>query len=95
MNDTSDIPKYSCALSEKNFFRKTFVQYVTAWLVRLWTYKNAEKKNKLFDGEENTYKHRQKRTKNEYCVNPPKPDVLLRIPRPWTRIEPGFHNQQI
>ena len=30
----------------KNFFRKTFVRYVTVcWLVWIWTYKNADKKN--------------------------------------------------
>ena len=34
----------------KNFFRKTLVQYVTVWLMRIWTYKNADdiKKQVLF-----------------------------------------------
>ena len=26
----------------KKSFRKTFVQYVTVWLMRIWTYKNAD-----------------------------------------------------
>ena len=28
----------------KNFFRTTFVQYVTVWFVWIWTYKNADEK---------------------------------------------------
>ena len=35
------VPVYSFT---KNFFRKTFGQYVKGWLVRIWTYKNADKK---------------------------------------------------
>ena len=54
-------------LFAKIFFRKTFVQYVTIWLGRIWTYKNATKTDILFHGEEKTLR---KPTKNEYCVNP-------------------------
>ena len=32
----------------KKFFRKRFVQYVTVWLVRIWTYKNADEKAHTF-----------------------------------------------
>ena len=32
---------YPCA---KKNFGTTFVQYVTVWLVRIWTYKNADEK---------------------------------------------------
>ena len=28
----------------KKSFLKTFVQYVTVWLTRIWTYKNADEK---------------------------------------------------
>ena len=39
----------------KGVFRTTFVQYVTAWLVRIWTYKNADEKgHKLVHGEAKT-----------------------------------------
>ena len=37
----------------KNFFRKTFVQYVTVWLVRIWTYKNADVKAHIFSRSKN------------------------------------------
>ena len=50
----------------KNFFPKTFVQYVTVWVVRRWTYKKRMKKRILFHGEQN----RKKTDKNGYCVNP-------------------------
>ena len=40
-------------------FRKTFVQYVTVWLVRIWTYKNADEKSIVFH-EEKTHKRERK-----------------------------------
>ena len=49
----------------KNFFRKTFVQFVTAWLVRIWTYKNADEKSHTFSRRsKNAKKNGPKRTKN-------------------------------
>ena len=42
--------------------------YVIVWLVRIWTHKNAEEKNKVFHGEE---KNVLTRTKSGYCVNSP------------------------
>ena len=45
----------------KNFFRKSFVQYGTVWLVQIWTSKNAdEKEHILFQGEEKMHKNGQK-----------------------------------
>ena len=41
----------------KKFFRTTFVQYVTVWLVRIWTYKNADEK-------EHTCSRRSENVKN-------------------------------
>ena len=32
----------------KKIFVKTFVQYVTVWLVQIWTYKNADEKEHTF-----------------------------------------------
>ena len=52
----------------KNFFRKTFLRYVTVWLVRIWTYKNADEKEYCFSWRR---KNVQKRTKNRYRVIPP------------------------
>ena len=46
--------------SAKENFRKTFVQYVTVWLVRIWTYKNADEKEPSFSWRR---KNVQKRTK--------------------------------
>ena len=43
----------------KKFFRKTFVQYVTVWFVRIWTYKNADEKSAYF------VKEKQKRKKTD------------------------------
>ena len=40
----------------KNFFRKIFVQYVTVWLVRIWTYKNADEKAHTFSRSKNVKK---------------------------------------
>ena len=42
------------------FFRNTFVQYVTVWLVRIWAYKNADEKEHTFSWRT---KNVQKRTK--------------------------------
>ena len=44
----------------KKGFPKPFVQYVTVWLVRIWTHKNADEKNIVFHGEEKTYKRKRK-----------------------------------
>ena len=54
--------KKSCAPSEKIFYRKTFVQYVTLWLVRI--YKNADEKEHTF-----YWKEKKKKDKSGYCVN--------------------------
>ena len=68
MNDKSDISKYSCTPFQK-IFRKTFVQHVTVWFVRIWTYKNADETSYIFSRRSRNVK---KRTKNSwaYCVNP-------------------------
>ena len=55
----------------KKFFRKTFVQYVTVWLVRIWTHKNADEKAHTLSRRSKNVKKRTKRTKNGYCVNSP------------------------
>ena len=54
----------------ENFFRETFVQYVTVWLVRIWISKNADEKAYTFSRRG---KKRRKRTKNgyRYCVSSP------------------------
>ena len=52
----------------KKFFWKTFVQYVTDWLVWIWTYKNADEKAHTFSRRS---KNVQKLTKNGYCLNSP------------------------
>ena len=45
MNDESDILKTVQDPYTMNFFRKTYVQYLTVRLVRIWTYKMGTKKN--------------------------------------------------
>ena len=52
----------------QKFFRITFVQYVTVWLVRIWTNENADKEDHTLSWRR---KNVQKRTKNRYGVNPP------------------------
>ena len=42
----------------KKFFWKTFVQYVTVWLVRIWTYKNADEKAHTFSRRSKNVKKR-------------------------------------
>ena len=44
----------------KNFFRKTFVQYVTVWLVRIWTHKNADEKADTLSRRSKNVKKRTK-----------------------------------
>ena len=44
----------------KKLFRKTFVQYVTVWLVRIWTYKNADEKSHTFSRRSKNVKNRTK-----------------------------------
>ena len=46
-------------LYKKNF-RKAFVQYVTVWLVRIWTYKNADEKAHTFSRRSKNVKKRTK-----------------------------------
>ena len=60
MKDKSDISKQSCTPLQKNFFGKTFVQYVTVWLVRIWTYKNADEKAHTFSRRSKNVKKRTK-----------------------------------
>ena len=48
----------------KKFFRKTCVQIVTLWLVRILTHKNADEK-------EHTVSLRRKTDKSGYYVNSP------------------------
>ena len=67
MNDKSDISKQSGTPLQKFFFRKSFVQCLTVWLVRIWTYKNADEKAHTFSRSKTV----KKRTKNGYCVNSP------------------------
>ena len=52
-------------------FELNFYLYTTVYLVRIWIYKNADKKahTVLFQEEAKTQK--KKRTINEYCVNSP------------------------
>ena len=52
----------------KIFFRKTFVQYVTVWLVRTWTHKHEDEKAHTLSRRNKNVK---KRTKNGYCVKSP------------------------
>ena len=55
MNDQSDISNhYGAVFSLQKFFWKAFVQYVTVWFVRIWTYKNVDEKEHIvcFHGEE-------------------------------------------
>ena len=44
----------------KTFFRKTLVQYVTVWLVRIWTYENADEKSHSFSWRSINVKKRTK-----------------------------------
>ena len=46
----------------QNCFWKTFVQYVTVWLVRIWTHKNADEKHSFSWKRKNL----QTRTKSGY-----------------------------
>ena len=56
MTDESDISKLSCTPLCKKIFEKTYVKYVTVWLVRIWTYKNADEKEHSFSWRK-TYKN--------------------------------------
>ena len=49
-------------------FEQNFHLYITVYLVRIWTYKNANEKAHTFSRRS---KNGQKRTKNGYCVNSP------------------------
>ena len=44
----------------KKIFRKTFVQYVTVWLVRIWTHKNADEKAHTLSRRRKNVKKRTK-----------------------------------
>ena len=44
----------------KNIFPKTFVQYVTVWLVRIWTHKNADEKAHTLSWRSKNVKKRTK-----------------------------------
>ena len=50
---------------EISLFEQNLDQYVAVYLVRKWTYTNAEEKAHIFFKKQKT----KKRTKNEYCVN--------------------------
>ena len=56
---------------------KALVLYVTVWLGRKRTYKNADE---MKHEEINANENEQKRTKNGYCVNP-----SLQILTSWRR----------
>ena len=58
-SDESDFSKYGCNSLPK-LFSEPFVQYVTIWLVRIWTYKNVVEKEHTFSCRR---KNVQKRTK--------------------------------
>ena len=63
MNNKSDLIFQNRALPlYKNFFQKTFVQYVTVRLVRIRTYKNAYEKEQTFPWRR---KNAQKRRKSD------------------------------
>ena len=49
-------------------FEQNFYLYITVYLVRIWTYKNADEKAHTFSRRSKNVK---KRTKNGYCVNSP------------------------
>ena len=44
----------------KNFFRSTFVQHVTVWSVRIWTYKNGDEKGHTCSRRSKNVKKRTK-----------------------------------
>ena len=44
----------------KNFFRKTFVQYVTVWLLRIWTHENTDEKAHTLSKRSKNVKKRTK-----------------------------------
>ena len=53
-------------------FEQTFYLYTTVYLVRIWTYKNADKKAHTFSRRsKNVKKNGRKRTKKGYCENSP------------------------
>ena len=53
----------------KKIFWKTFVQYVTVWLVRIWIYKNADKEVYTFSWKsKNVKKKTDKRGRKSYSV---------------------------
>ena len=92
MNDKSDVSQYIALYPfTKNFFRKTFVQYVTVWLVRIWTYKNADEKAHTFWKRSKNVK---KRTKNGYCVNSPSNCFWVCAHRIVYRIAPSITRQK-
>ena len=60
MNDERYFKIRLLVLLCKNFFRTTFVQYVTVWLVRIWTYKNADEKGHTCSRRSKNVKKRTK-----------------------------------
>ena len=52
-------------------FEQNFYLYMTVYLVRIRTYKNADKKAHTFSRRSNNGK---KQTNNGYCVNSPSPE---------------------
>ena len=52
-------------------FEQNFYLFVTVYLVRIWTYKNADEKAHTFSRRSKNVKNGQKRTKYRYCVNSP------------------------
>ena len=47
--------------------KQNFFQYVTAYLVRIWTCEHADEEARTFSRRNKNAK--KKRTKNGYCVN--------------------------
>ena len=50
-------------------FEQNFYLYIIVYLVRIWTYKNADEKAHTFSRRSKNVKNGRKRTKNGYCVN--------------------------
>ena len=63
----SSILNYRYYRSYTKIFEQTFYQYITVYLVRIRTYKNAYEKDHTSGRSKNV----EKRTKNGYCVNSP------------------------
>ena len=71
VKEYSSILKYRFYRLYKNFWTKFFYLYITVYLMRIWTYKNADEKAHTFSRKSKNVQKQTKRTKNGCCVISP------------------------